>query len=114
MVVFASKCKNSVGTILPFELYPPMFIYNVGSSDNVNIVEWLVSISIEHDPVSGSRSNRVLQFRTGSGSGRILKKINRIRYGYPNCIGHCRKMLNQRVLSDINRIGSNIWKCLLD
>jgi len=23
------------------------------------------------------------------------KKINRIRYGYPNCIGHCSKMLNQ-------------------
>jgi len=25
------------------------------------------------------------------------KKLNRIRYGYPNCIDHCSKMLNQRV-----------------
>jgi len=25
------------------------------------------------------------------------KKLTRIRYGYPNCINHCSKMLNQRV-----------------
>jgi len=51
--------------------------------------------SVEHDPVSGSRSNRILQFRTGSGSDWISKIPNRIRYGYPNCIDHCSKMLNQ-------------------
>jgi len=27
---------------------------------------WLTRVSVEHDPVSGSRSNRILQFRTGS------------------------------------------------
>jgi len=59
--------------------------------------------------VVGSRSNRILQFRTGSGSDWISKKLNRIRYGYPNCIDHCSKMLNQSFFSDINRIGSNIW-----
>jgi len=30
--------------------------------------------SVEHDPVSGSPSNRILQFRTGPGSDWILKK----------------------------------------
>ena len=44
--------------------------------------------SVDHDPVSGSRSNRILQFRTGSGSDWILKKLYRIRYGYPNCFDH--------------------------
>jgi len=33
-----------------------------------------IHTSVEHDPVSGPRSNRILQFRTGSGSGWILKK----------------------------------------
>ena len=28
-VYFAIKCKNSTGTILQFELYPPLFTYNV-------------------------------------------------------------------------------------
>jgi len=28
----------------------------------------------------------LLQFRTGSGLDWYLKKLNRIRYGYPNCI----------------------------
>jgi len=28
-VYFATKCKNSAGTILQFELYPPLFTYNV-------------------------------------------------------------------------------------
>jgi len=42
------------------------------------------------------------------------KKLNRIRYGYPNCIDHWSKMLNQSVFSDINRIGSNISTCLPD
>jgi len=54
--------------------------------------------SVEHDPVSGSRSNRILHFRTGLEW--ILKNLNRIRYGYPNCIDHCSKMLNQRVFSE--------------
>jgi len=51
--------------------------------------------SVEHDTVSGSRSNRILHFRTGSGLDWILKKLYRIRYGYPNCIDHCSQMLNQ-------------------
>ena len=43
----------------------------------------LTHTSVEHDSVSGSRSNRVLQLRTGSGSDWISKKIlNRIRYVY--------------------------------
>jgi len=79
----------------------------------VNTVEWVVSISVEHDPVSGSRSNRILQFRTRSGLDWISKKLNRIKYGYPNCIDHCSIMLNQS-FSDINRIGSNIWTGLPD
>jgi len=68
---------------------------------------------IEHDPVSGSRSNQILQFRTGSWSDWISKKLNRIRYVYPNCIDHCKKMLNQRFFY-INLIGSNIWTSLPD
>jgi len=38
--------QNSAGTIFQFELYPPLFTYNVEfySSSSVNIVEWLVSI----------------------------------------------------------------------
>ena len=45
-VYFAIKCENFVGTILQFELYPPLFTYNttLRSSNNVNIVEWLMSI----------------------------------------------------------------------
>jgi len=54
---------------------------------------WLHT-SVEHDPVSGSRSNRILQFRTGFG---FWKEHNRIRYGYPICIDHCSIMFNQRV-----------------
>jgi len=26
---FAIKCKNSAGAVLQFELYPPLFTYNV-------------------------------------------------------------------------------------
>jgi len=39
--------QNSAGTILQFELYPPLFTHNVEfySSSNVNIAEWLVSIA---------------------------------------------------------------------
>jgi len=44
-------------------------------------------VSVEHDPVTGSRSNRILQFRTGLDW--ISKKFNQIRYGYPNCIDRC-------------------------
>jgi len=29
VVYFAIKYKNSAGTILPFELYTPLFTYNV-------------------------------------------------------------------------------------
>ena len=39
-------------------------------------------------------------FRTGSGLDWILKNLNRIRYGYPNCINHCSKMLNQSFFSE--------------
>jgi len=35
---------------------------------------YLQCSSVEHHPVSGSRSNRILQFRTGSGSDWISKK----------------------------------------
>jgi len=38
------KCKNSAGTILQFELYQPLFTYNVSCSSNVNIVDWLMSM----------------------------------------------------------------------
>jgi len=69
-------------------------------------------ISVEHDPVSRSQSNRILQFRTGSDW--ISRKLNRIRYGFLNCVDHCSQMLNQRVFSDINRIGSNISTGLPD
>jgi len=46
MVVYiCHQMQNSAGTILQFELYPPLFTYNVEfySSSNVNMVEWLVS-----------------------------------------------------------------------
>jgi len=38
--------QNSAGTVLQFELYPPLFTYNVGfyASRNVNIVERWVSV----------------------------------------------------------------------
>jgi len=44
--------------------------------DCSNINAWMQALqsSVEHDPVSGSRSNRILQFRTGSGLAWILKK----------------------------------------
>ena len=64
--------------------------------------------SVEHDPVSGSRSNRIVHFRTASRLDWILKELNQIRYGYRNCIDHCSKMLDQRFFLDINRIGLNI------
>jgi len=71
-------------------------------------------MSVEHDKVSGSRSKWILQFRTRSGSDSISKKLYRIKYGYPNRVDHCSQMLNQRVFSDGNRIGSNIWTVLPD
>ena len=46
----------------------------------------MASTSVEDDPLSGSHSDRILEFRTGTGSDWILKKLNRIRYGYSNCI----------------------------
>ena len=44
--IFYHQMQNSAGTILQFELHPPLFTYNVEfySSSNVNIVEWLVSV----------------------------------------------------------------------
>ena len=73
-----------------------------------------VATSVEHDQVPGSRSNWILHFRTGSGLDWILKTLNRIRFGYPNCIDHCSKMLNQSFFPDINRIGLNISTGLPD
>jgi len=42
--------QNSAGTILQFELYPPLFTYNVEfySSSNAIILEWLVSVPAVH------------------------------------------------------------------
>jgi len=42
-VYFAINGKSSAGTILQFELFPPFSTLN--SSSNVNIVEWLVSMT---------------------------------------------------------------------
>jgi len=44
--IFCHQIQNSAGNILQFELYQPLFTYNVEfySSSNVNIVEWLVSV----------------------------------------------------------------------
>ena len=39
----------------------------------INIRSPLVATSVEHDSVSGTRSNRFLQFRTGPGSDCISK-----------------------------------------
>jgi len=64
----------------------------------LNINHSLLEYSVEHGLVSRSRSNRILQFRTGSGSDWISKIFNWIRYGYPNCVDHCSQMLNQRFL----------------
>ena len=46
VVYFAIRHKNSAGTILQFELYPPLFNVHLrlSSSSNVNIAEWLVSV----------------------------------------------------------------------
>ena len=43
---FAIKCKNSAGTILQFELYPPLFTYNFEFQyqREHTVVEWLVSM----------------------------------------------------------------------
>ena len=46
-----------------------MYNFLKGNIDRI----FLEDISVEHDPVSGSRSNRILQFRTGSGSDWISK-----------------------------------------
>jgi len=74
----------------------------------------------------GSRSNRILHFRIGSELYWILKKLNGIRYGYPNCIDHCNEMLNQslfRTQTGLDqifrqvyriRIGPDHWKKILD
>jgi len=43
-----------------------------------------------------SRSNRILQFRTGSRLNWISKKLYRIRYEYPICVDHCSQMFNHR------------------
>jgi len=61
----------------------------------------LASVAIvEHEPVFGWRSNRILQFRTG-----FTKNLYRMRYGSQKCVDHCSQMLNQRDFTDIKRIG---------
>jgi len=45
----------------------------VGALLSVYLGSVLTHTSVEHDPVSGSRSNRILQFKTGSGSDWISK-----------------------------------------
>ena len=44
--IFCPQMQNSAGTVLQFELYPPLFTYNVGfyASRKVNIVERWVSV----------------------------------------------------------------------
>ena len=114
------KSDSGRGPVFPKIL---TFVYGSGSerktqnpagvdSGNPDSVSPLVLTRVEHDPVPGSRSNRILQFRTGSGLDWISQKLNRIGFGYPNCIDHC--MLTQSFFSDINRIGSNIWTGLPD
>jgi len=73
-----------------------------------------IPIGVERDPVSTPRSNRILQFRTASVSDWISKKLSHIRSGYPNCVDQCNHMFNQRVSSDIDWIGYNIWTVLSD
>ena len=55
----------------------------------------LLHVSVEHDPVydpTGFCNSERNQDRTG-----FQKELNRIRYGYPNCVDHCSEMLDQRV-----------------
>jgi len=60
--ISASGCKF---TILP----------DIQLSNRIVIISVSEMVtSVEYDPVSGSRSNRILQFRTGSGLDWILKK----------------------------------------
>ena len=73
-----------------------------------------VHASVEHDPVAGSRSNRILQFRTGSGFDWILKK-NSTRSDMDIQTALITSVICLiRVFSDINRIGSNILTGLPD
>jgi len=48
--------------------------YPTGKPDSDNLCKVVTSTSVEHDPVPGSRSNRILQFRTWAGLDWILKK----------------------------------------
>jgi len=46
----------------------------VGSNRFLKFIITRLDSSVEHDPVSGSRSNRILHFRSGLGLDWILKK----------------------------------------
>jgi len=85
-----------------------VFCFNAGISHTMQKVRRGV-LSVDHDLVAGSRSNRILPFRTGPGWTGFRKYLYGIGYGYPNCVDHCSRVLNQSFFSDINRNGSNIW-----
>jgi len=64
--------------------------------------------SVEQDPVSGSRFNRILRFRTGS----VLDWISKISLAARIWISKLRWSLQWNAsegFSDVNRIGWNIW-----
>ena len=58
------------------------------------------------------QSDSAIQNRTGLDW--ILKKINRIRYGYPKLHWSLQYTASPEFFLDINRIGSNIWTGLPD
>jgi len=61
----------------------PQWVFHLGNCYYTAIQQYVsttqrrLCTSVEHDPVSGSCSNRILQFRTGSGSDWISKKSSR-------------------------------------
>jgi len=56
---------------------------------NFTVCSSLIFYSVANGPASWSWSNRILQIRTGPGLDWIFEKLNRNRFGYPNCIDHC-------------------------
>jgi len=70
---------------------------------------WILYTSVEHDPVSGSPSKWILQFRTGSGSDWISKNLSGsdMDIQIQTAVITAVKCLIT-VFTDINRIGSNI------
>jgi len=91
LVIFCNECFSRRSVV--FSYFSALF--NKKQLIFINCCLKILCTSVEPDPVSRLRSNRILHFRTGSGLDWILKKLTRIRYGYPNCIDHCSKMLNQ-------------------